>query len=89
MRFPGAFPALKAPVMTSKEERPKVAAFRLNPVLKKHGMSKRKLARLSGIPHAMLCRLARKGSNPTWVTLRRIVETLGCSMDEFAQKGGR
>jgi len=86
---PGAFPALKAPVMFSKRDRPEVAAFALNPVLKQHKMSKRRLAKMTGIPYAMLCRLARRGQNPTWRTLLTLAGAIGCSLDEFARKGGR
>ena len=67
--------------MPSKQERSAVAPFALNPVLKRHAMSKRKLAKITGIPYAMLCRLARRGANPTWRTLLTLAAGIGCALD--------
>jgi hypothetical protein len=74
----------------SKQEHPEVAAFALNPVLRRHKVSKRRLSKLTGIPYAMLCRLARDGANPTWQTLLRLAAAIGCDLNEFAaRKGGK
>ncbi len=66
-----------------KKTRPKAKAasppppgFPLNQLLRDQRMSKRQLAKLSGIPLPMVNRLAKPHSNPTWQTLLRIADAL-------------
>lgn len=73
----------------SHKELPEVPAFALNPVLKRFGVSKRQLSKRTGIPYAMLCRLARARANPTWQTIFRLAAAIGCSVEDFAHRKER
>lgn len=62
-------------------------AFSLDSALAGRGISKRRLAKISGIPLAMVFRLARPRANPTWNTLHRLARAIGCRLDDFTAEG--
>lgn len=64
-----------------------MSPFRLNFVLRRHKVSKRRLAKLTGIPYPSLCRLARRDANPKWRTVVILSRAIGCTLDEFFRKG--
>ena len=57
--------------------------FPLARLLRRAGMSKRQLSRESGLAYPFVCRLTKKGANPTWATVQRIGRALKLDLGDF------
>ena len=56
---------------------------RLNTILKKHGWTKYRLSKESGIPESTLSNIFHRGTIPTIATLETICKTMNISLADF------
>ena len=60
---------------------------RLNFILKKHGWSRYRLAKESGLPESTITNIFHRGTIPTISTLESICKTMNISLAEFFTDG--
>lgn len=60
---------------------------RLNYILKKHGWTRYRLAKESGLPESTITNIFHRGTVPTFNTLESICKTLNISLADFFADG--